>query len=1027
MMYIKNKEALNDQLFQNPTGEYRGAPFWAWNCQMTSEKVAKMIEIFYKMGMGGCHIHSRAGLNIPYLGDEFMRLVSEANQNLKERGMFTWLYDEDRWPSGFAGGAVTKDRAYRRRGLIFTTKKIEDEWTTPIAHYQVVLEDGWLKDYKRIGIEEDVDAGWDEWFACVQIDCDDPRFNNQSYVSTLNKKAIQRFIEETHEKYAEHFQDEFGKTIPAIFTDEPQYHVRGYKKNLGFATDKTDVALPYVDDLEETFVATYGYSFIDRLPELIWEKRELVSQIRYHFHDHVAERFTDAFADTIGNWCEEHNLMLTGHMMMETTLALQAEGVGEVMRSYRAFGLPGIDVLCDRRELATAKQAQSAAHQYGRPGVLSELYGVTNWDFDFRGHKLQGDWQAALGVTVRVHHLTWTTMLGEAKRDYPATIGYQSPWYQEYRYVEDYFARINTIMTRGQADVKIGVIHPIESYWIYDGTDERTGMIRKEMDDNFSRLLEWMLYGCLDFDFICESQLPKLNQIDEITNDEFPVGEMKYEVILVPNCVTLRTSTYERLKVLKEQGGTVIFTGETPRYLDAVYSEEVQEFVKSCDCVQFAKNSLYQALEDVRTVEVRNAEGLLTENMIYQMRNDGDNKLFFLAHVNAMKNSDLPQEEKLTIRIQGVYDVVCYNPIDGTKMRENVTHKNGKTVIQKTMFDHDSLLLVMSPTESFQTDTIVMNCDNKRESGETLELANNMEFKLEEPNVLVLDQAEYAFDHGEWQRREEILRIDKKFRETVGYPQRMKKFEQPWIHQEVPVAEHMLSLGFRVESEVELENVDLALENKTATLIWNGEQVKKDIIGSYVDDDIFKVKLGKLQKGINELIAHIPFHKKENIECMYLLGEFGVRVQGAEAVVTKMPETIAFGSIVSQGFPFYGGNIEYQIPIELRKDGILNVSITRFRNPLLKVGIDDEQQEVIAYSPYQANLACTSGKHIVRLTAFGNRINTFGTLHNCDETERYFGQDTWRTVGDSWSYEYQLRSTGVLKMPVLTANYEKGR
>ena len=145
-MYLKNKEAFNDRLFENPTSEYRGAPFWAWNCQMTSEKVARIIEIFSKMGMGGCHIHSRAGLNTPYLGDDFMRLVSEANQNLKERGMFTWLYDEDRWPSGFAGGAVTKDRAYRRRGLIFTTKKLEDEWTTPIAHYQVVLEEGWLKE-----------------------------------------------------------------------------------------------------------------------------------------------------------------------------------------------------------------------------------------------------------------------------------------------------------------------------------------------------------------------------------------------------------------------------------------------------------------------------------------------------------------------------------------------------------------------------------------------------------------------------------------------------------------------------------------------------------------------------------------------------------------------------------------------------------------------------------------------------------------------------------------------------------------
>ena len=109
-------------------------------------------------------------------------------------------------------------------------------------------------------------------------------------------------------------------------------------------------------------------------------------------------------------------------------------------------------MLCDRQELNTAKQAQSAARQYGRSGVASELYGVTNWDFDFVGHKAQGDWQAALGVTVRVPHLTWVSMAGEAKRDYPASIGYQSPWYQRYALIEDHFARLNTVLTRGEAD-----------------------------------------------------------------------------------------------------------------------------------------------------------------------------------------------------------------------------------------------------------------------------------------------------------------------------------------------------------------------------------------------------------------------------------------------------------------------------------------------------------------------------------------------------------------------------------------------
>ena len=155
--------------------------------------------------------------------------------------------------------------------------------------------------------------------------------------------------------------------------------------------------------------------------------------------------------------------MLTGHMMEEPTLKSQTAALGEAMRSYRSFQLPGIDMLCGSREFTTAKQAQSAVHQYGRPGMTSELYGVTGWDFDFRGHKLHGDWQAALGVTVRVQHLAWVSMKGEAKRDYPASINDQSPWWQDYAYIEDHFARLNTALTRGKPVVRVGVIHPVES------------------------------------------------------------------------------------------------------------------------------------------------------------------------------------------------------------------------------------------------------------------------------------------------------------------------------------------------------------------------------------------------------------------------------------------------------------------------------------------------------------------------------------------------------------------------------------
>ena len=152
---------------------------------------------------------------------------------------------------------------------------------------------------------------------------------------------------------------------------------------------------------------SYGFDIADRLPELFWELTEgRVSQARYFYHDHVCERFVRAFGDTCGKWCADNGICLTGHVMNEDYLSIQTASVGEAMRSYRSFQLPGVDLLCNAKHYATLKQVQSSAHQYGREGVMSELYGVTNWDFDFRGHKFQCDWQAALGVTVRVPHLS---------------------------------------------------------------------------------------------------------------------------------------------------------------------------------------------------------------------------------------------------------------------------------------------------------------------------------------------------------------------------------------------------------------------------------------------------------------------------------------------------------------------------------------------------------------------------------------------------------------------------------------------
>lgn len=107
-LYEKNaEEKLSENLFMNPTAEYRGTPFWAWNCKMTHEHVENSYSELEEMGMGGAHLHCRTGLDIPYLGEEFMELVKYSLEQAKKRDMLLWLYDEDRWPSGYGGGFVT--------------------------------------------------------------------------------------------------------------------------------------------------------------------------------------------------------------------------------------------------------------------------------------------------------------------------------------------------------------------------------------------------------------------------------------------------------------------------------------------------------------------------------------------------------------------------------------------------------------------------------------------------------------------------------------------------------------------------------------------------------------------------------------------------------------------------------------------------------------------------------------------------------------------------------------------------------
>ena len=126
MLYPKSKEkTLSSALFENPTSEYRGAPFWAWNGKLDKDELFRQIEIFKKMGLGGFHMHVRTGMDTEYLSDEFMGFISSCLEKSKQEEMLSWLYDEDRWPSGTCGGRITRGKSENaRKSLLITSEYV---------------------------------------------------------------------------------------------------------------------------------------------------------------------------------------------------------------------------------------------------------------------------------------------------------------------------------------------------------------------------------------------------------------------------------------------------------------------------------------------------------------------------------------------------------------------------------------------------------------------------------------------------------------------------------------------------------------------------------------------------------------------------------------------------------------------------------------------------------------------------------------------------------------------------------------
>lgn len=120
---------LEEEAFRLPPTEFRGGPFWVWNDTMEREYLTEQIDTMAEEGWGAFFMHSRYGLAVDYLSEEWMNKIRHSVETASSAGIDPWLYDENLWPSGYANGDIpAKGADYRIKALVLrdTPEPCED-------------------------------------------------------------------------------------------------------------------------------------------------------------------------------------------------------------------------------------------------------------------------------------------------------------------------------------------------------------------------------------------------------------------------------------------------------------------------------------------------------------------------------------------------------------------------------------------------------------------------------------------------------------------------------------------------------------------------------------------------------------------------------------------------------------------------------------------------------------------------------------------------------------------------------------
>ena len=1004
------------QEFPNPGLDLRGAPFWSWNDRLDPEELARQARDMKAHGMGGFFMHSRDGLETTYMGPEWLECIRETVRVAEEEGMGAWLYDEDRWPSGAAGGLVPAagGDAFRAKMVTMEISEVPARGDDVLALFRASLDGRTVIAAERSDPADPKGLADGQVYLIFRREISGPSewFNQDAYADNLNPDAVRCFIDTTYEPYYREVGHAFGKAVPGIFTDEPNVFAVQVRSGRP--------ALPWTDGLPAYYAERRGRDLLDTLPWLFLDG-EPSAKARHDYWYTISQRFTEAYSKQLGEWCEEHGLAFTGHYLNENDLGIATIRGGAIMPHYRYQHVPGIDMLTEQNhEVLTIKQCSSVASQLGRKRVLSELYGCTSWEFTFEGQKWVGDWQYVLGVNLRCQHLALYTLRGCRKRDYPPAFNYNTTWWPYNGVVEDYFARVGRVLTEGEAVRDVLMIHPIATVWAMMGEGEDQTMQANLYGERLNAFLEALLATHYDCDLGDEQIMAEESRIQ---GHELWVGRRAYRVVVIPEETrTLLNSTVMLLESLLDNGGRVIVVGEPPAMIEAEPSERIRGLWQHRNVVRIPDRSqLQSALEASvpRRVSLRTTRGQEAASVLYMQRTSGGRNAYFLF------NGDRCNGYDLEVMLQGKGRLEEWDPLTGqiTELSADGSQE-GSVRFGTHLGPAGSRIFVIDPAGILTPGprrAEPVHHRTLRTALNTRFIGPSCPFTRTDPNILTLDMCQYSLKGSPWSETMEVWRAQDAIRNALGMrpnyynglPQRYKWAVQP---HENDGAEAALRFDFDVD-DLPTGPVSLLVEGaEQFDILLNGAAVNNTAAGWYLDRSMHTVTLPELEQGSNTLELRCRYTNHMELEDIFILGDFGVSVDRA---IIAEPAELHFGDWTTQGYPHYAGamvyhgSYDYQ-PLEGKR---VRLYLGEYEAVHVTVRVNGELAGHIPWisaNGLDITDALHESENAIDIQVVTSPRNMLGPLHLAPGREAWTDWRSFRRTDETFTPDYVLKPWGLI-------------